>query len=50
MDFAVKKLSGVSDLFKKYFQEHYQCQAVWIQIRSDLGPNCLQKLFYFQEM
>ena len=35
---------------KKFFQEHYQCQMVWIQIRTrdwqnvrpDLGPNSLQ--------
>ena len=46
--------------FDTFFQEHHQCQTVWIQIRPmsnsldpdqaynfvrpDLGPNCLQRL------
>ena len=24
------------NFFKKIFQEHYQCQTVWIQIRTDI--------------
>ena len=33
------------NFIKKIFQEHYQCQTVWIQIRTDeLSPNCLQRL------
>ena len=37
--------------FEKFFREYYQCQMVWIQIRTDvhsvgpdLGPNILQRL------
>ena len=39
-----------ADIFQKLFQEHYQCQRVWILIGAehsvgpDLGPNYLQWL------
>ena len=26
----------LGNLIKKIFQEHYQCQMVWIQIRTDV--------------
>ena len=35
------------NLFKNLFQEHYQCQTVYIiqsSVGPDLGPNCLQRL------
>ena len=32
-----------NNLFKSFFQEHYQCQTVWIQVRTDFWSG--SKLF-----